>query len=123
VLGYLGGGIEATKDLMFLVRHPARITSALLRRRLARGRLALIDVRGESEWCREAIGDSRNIPLEHLRERTAEIPPGPVVLYCRTGELSSTAASILEQSGRLNAVDLVGGITAWKASSWSSRAP
>jgi len=39
-----------------------------------------------------------------------------VIVYCRTGERSSTAASLLEQTGRMNVVDLVGGITAWKAS-------
>jgi hydroxyacylglutathione hydrolase len=116
VLGYLGGGIEATNGLIVRVRHPARITSDCLRRRLARGPVPLIDVRGEAEWEHEAIEGSLNIPLEHLRERIAEIPEGPVVIYCRTGERSSTAASLLEQAGRMNVVDLVGGITAWKAS-------
>jgi glyoxylase-like metal-dependent hydrolase (beta-lactamase superfamily II)/rhodanese-related sulfurtransferase len=116
VLGYLGGGIEATNGLIVRVRHPARITSDGLRRRLARGPVTLIDVRGEAEWRHEAIEGSLNIPLEHLRERIAEIPEGPVVVYCRTGERSSTAASLLEQAGRMNVVDLVGGITAWKTS-------
>ena len=116
VIGYLGGGIEARKGLLVLVRHPARITGALLRRRLGRGSVPLIDVRAEAEWRQEAIRGSVNIPLEHLRERIAEIAEGPVVVYCRTGERSSTAASLLEQTGRMNVVDLVGGITAWKAS-------
>jgi hydroxyacylglutathione hydrolase len=115
VIGYLNGGIEALKGLVALVRHPARITSAVLRRRLARGPLSLIDVRGEDEWRRDAIPGSVNIPLEHLRGRLAKIPEGPVVVYCRTGERSSTAASLLEQTGRMNVVDLVGGVTAWKA--------
>ena len=115
VIGYLNVGIEALKGLVVLVRHPARITSAVLRRRLARGPLSLIDVRSEDEWRRDAIPESVNIPLEHLRERLAKIPEGPVVVYCRTGERSSTAASLLEQTGRMNVVDLVGGITAWKA--------
>jgi hydroxyacylglutathione hydrolase len=116
VIGYLNGGIEATKGLVVLVRHPVRITGTMLRERLDRGLVRLIDVRAESEWRQEAIPDSLNIPLQHLRERAAEIPEGPVVVYCRTGERSSTAASLLEQTGRMNVVDLVGGITAWKAS-------
>jgi rhodanese-related sulfurtransferase len=115
VLGYLDGGIEAVRGYVALVRHPARITSGLLRRRMERGPVALIDVRGENEWRQEAIPGSVNIPLERFRERCAEIPPGPVVLYCRTGQRSSTAASLLEQTGRMNVLDLVGGITAWKA--------
>jgi len=116
VIGYLGGGIEATKGLLVPVRHPARITSDLLGKRLARGPVPLIDVRAESEWRQEAIRGSVNIPLQHLRERINEIPEGPIVVYCRTGERSSTAASLLEQTGRMNVVDLVGGIAAWKLS-------
>jgi hydroxyacylglutathione hydrolase len=115
VRGYLEGGMDATKGLVIPIRHPARITSALLRRRLTRGPVTLVDVRGETEWRQEAIPGSLNIPLQHLRERIAEIPEGPVVVYCRTGERSSTAASLLEQAGRMNVVDLVGGIAAWKA--------
>ena len=115
VMGYLKGGIGALRGLVALVRHPARITSALLRRRLARGPLSLIDVRDENDWRREAIPGSVNIPLEHLRERLAKVPEGPIVVYCRTGERSSTAASLLEQTGRMNVVDLVGGIEGWKA--------
>jgi hydroxyacylglutathione hydrolase len=115
VMGYLNGGIEGLRGLVSLVRHPARITSPLLRRRLTRGPLSLIDVRDENEWRREALPGSVNIPLEHLRERLAKIPEGPIVVYCRTGERSSTAASLLEQTGRMNVVDLVGGIEGWKA--------
>jgi hydroxyacylglutathione hydrolase len=116
VLGYLRSGIEATSGLIVRVRHPARITSDCLRRRLAKGPVTLMDVRGETEWRQDGIPGSLNIPLQHLRERIAEIPEGPVVVYCRTGERSSTAASLLEQAGRMNVVDLVGGIVAWKAS-------
>lgn len=115
VMGYLRGGIEALRGMVALVRHPARITSPALRRRLARGCLSLIDVREEGEWRREAIPGSVNIPLEHLRERLAKVPEGAIVVYCRTGERSSTAASLLEQTGRMNVVDLVGGMNAWKA--------
>jgi glyoxylase-like metal-dependent hydrolase (beta-lactamase superfamily II)/rhodanese-related sulfurtransferase len=117
VVGYLDGGIAAAQGRALLVRHPVRITPAALRKRLARGPLSLIDVRSEAEWRQEPIEGSANIPLQHLRERAAEIADGPVVVYCRTGERSSTAASLLEQAGRMNVVDLVGGITAWKASS------
>jgi rhodanese-related sulfurtransferase len=114
VIGHLSGGLEAIRRLLALVRHPARISSALLRRRLAQGPLTLIDVRTEAEWRREAITGSVNIPLRHLRERIAEVPAGPVVVYCRTGELSSTAASLFEQAGRMNVVVLAGGLAGWQ---------
>jgi hydroxyacylglutathione hydrolase len=114
VIGFLAGGIDAVARLLVPVRHPARISSELLRRRLARGPLTLIDVRAEAEWRRDGIFGSVNIPLQHLRERIAEVPAGPVVVYCQTGERSSSAASLLEQTGRLNVVVLVGGLAGWR---------
>jgi hydroxyacylglutathione hydrolase len=116
VAGYLAGGIEAVRHLIVPVKHPVCISSALLGKRLARRPASVVDVRAESEWRREAIASSVNIPLERLGDRIAEIPEDPVVLYCRTGERASTASSILEQAGRLNILTLVGGIESWKAS-------
>src|SRR5215470_3321019 len=69
VHGFLAGGIDAVRHLVALVRHPGRMSSALLRRRLARGPLMVIDVRAEWEWRREAMPGSVNDPLQHLRER------------------------------------------------------
>ena len=115
VLGYLDGGIASVRNGARLVRHPAWITSDELRERLALGPVSLVDVRAESEWRQDGIPGSVNIPLQHLRERASELPAGPVVVYCGTGERSSTAASLLELAGRLNVVDLIGGVTAWKA--------
>ncbi len=114
VIGFLAGGIAAVGDLLVPIRHPARISSELLRRRLAAGPLTLIDVRAEAEWRRNGIPGSVNIPLRHLDERMGEIPPGPVVVYCQTGERSSTAASLLERTGRMNVVVLVGGLSGWR---------
>jgi len=110
VIGFLAGGIDAVGHLLVPVRHPAQISGALLRQRLARGPLTVIDVRDEAEWRRDGIPRSINIPLRHFRQRMAEIPAGPVVIYCRTGDLSSTAASLLEQTGRMNVVVLASGL-------------
>ena len=54
------------------------------------------------------------MPLHRLRARLAEIPPGPVLVYCQTGLRSSTAASLLELAGRADVLDLIGGIAAWE---------
>lgn len=114
-IGYLCGGIEAVRHLLVPIKHPARISSTLLRWRLTQGPLAVIDVRTEVEWRREAIPGSINIPLRSLRERVSEIPAGPVVVYSLTGKRSSTAASLMEQMGRMNIVSLAGGIASWRA--------
>jgi rhodanese-related sulfurtransferase len=57
------------------------------------------------------------VPLNHLRERIAEVPAGqPVVVHCEGGYRSAIAASLLAEAGRSNVMDLVGGYKAWSAS-------
>jgi glyoxylase-like metal-dependent hydrolase (beta-lactamase superfamily II)/rhodanese-related sulfurtransferase len=123
VIGFLDGGIAAATGRVALVRHPRRITSGELRERLAQAPLSLVDVRAETEWREDALPGSVNIPLQRLRARVGELPAGgPIVVYCRTGERSSTAASLLEQAGRTDVLDLIGGITAWQASAGNGTA-
>ncbi len=112
VLGYLGGGIEAARGNALLVPRPSRITVGELTAAAAAG-ATLIDVRSPAEHAQAAIPGSVNLPLHQLAERVAEVPDGPLVVYCRTGERSSTAASLLERAGHTEVLDLVGGITAW----------
>ncbi|MBI4247376.1 MAG: MBL fold metallo-hydrolase [Candidatus Rokubacteria bacterium] len=115
VRGVLAGGIEAAAVRPDVLRQTTRLTTAELRARLADGGLVLVDVRFESEFRRSTIPGSVNVPLHHLRDRLAEIPGAePVLVYCQTGLRSSTAASVLEQSGRTDVLDLVGGIAAWE---------
>jgi rhodanese-related sulfurtransferase len=79
---------------------------------------SLVDVRFPGEWAQGAIPGSVNVPLDQLAERLAEIPRGRrIAVYCQTGLRSSTAASLLEQAGYEDVVDLIGGFVAWKAAS------
>jgi len=115
VIGFLAGGITAACRHGTLVQHPVRVSAVELRERLAcKPAPCLIDVRTEVEWRQDGLPGSTCIPLQHLRSRAWQIPVGAVVVYCRTGEQSSTAASLLEQMGRFNVLDLAGGLTAWQ---------
>jgi hydroxyacylglutathione hydrolase len=111
LLGYLDGGLGALRDEGLIVRHPGRVAADGLG---ALQGVPLIDVRSPVEHAQDAIPGSCNIPLHRLPERLTEVPPGRVLVYCRTGERSSTAASLLEQAGRRDILDLIGGVTAWK---------
>jgi hydroxyacylglutathione hydrolase len=113
VLGYLDGGIDAARGKVLLIERPrrARAEGIVL---LAVAGVPLVDVRSALEHRQEAIPGSYNIPLPQLTERLHEIPEGRVVVYCRSGERSSTAASLLERAGRIDVLDLIGGIAAWK---------
>jgi rhodanese-related sulfurtransferase len=77
----------------------------------------VIDVRTEQEWEMGHIGGSVNIPLHELQNRLAEVPKDAhIVVHCQGGYRSSLAASLLQQQGRTNVTDMVGGFAAWKAS-------
>ena len=115
VVGYLDGGIEAAKNRPDLVRRVERVTATALREVLQSERIPVLDVRTETEWKKESIPGSVNVPLHELRARLAEVPVGPrIVVHCQGGIRSSTAASLLAQLGRAGVVDLVGGFEAWK---------
>lgn len=61
----------------------------------------IVDVRSPWEFEMEHIPGAKNIPLEEVMYKTAEIKElkAPVVLYCRSGNRSGMAVSILQQNG------------------------
>ena len=118
VAGYLKGGMDALNDRPELVAKIERITAVALSERMATPEApTIVDVRSEKEWNTKRITGSVNIPLNHLRERAAEIPNDhQVVVHCEGGYRSAIAASILAQAGRPDVFDMVGGYNAWAAS-------
>ena len=76
----------------------------------------LLDVREPWEWAVSSLADhgARLISLGELAERMGEIPRDrAVVVYCRTGQRSLTAARRIADSGRGPVTSLRGGIAAW----------
>jgi rhodanese-related sulfurtransferase len=118
VAGYLKGGMEALRVRPELVQTIDRITAVALSEQLdGAQRPIVLDVRSEKEWIAGHIDGSQNVPLNHLRDRLADIPADkPVVVHCEGGYRSAIAASILAQAERKNVLDLVGGFKAWTAS-------
>ncbi|MDP2958437.1 MAG: molybdopterin-synthase adenylyltransferase MoeB [Longimicrobiales bacterium] len=77
---------------------------------------ALVDVREPWEWQAGSLADRGAvlIPLGELPDRLSEVPRGsPVVLYCRSGVRSLTAARRLLEEGYPRVYNLRGGILAW----------
>ena len=92
------------------------ITPTELRRRLERGdMLVLVDVRETSEDRVDALPESRLIPLSELRYRALEelYPDDEIILLCRFGDRSLTAATILWDMGYERVRCLAGGIDRW----------
>ncbi len=117
VKGYLKGGIEALLLRPDLVCHTERVSAPMMEEELTGGtRPLLVDVRSPREWAAKHIDGSLNLPLNHLKERMAEIPRDRrIAVHCAGGYRSSIAASILHQSGITNLIEMAGGLAAWEA--------
>jgi hydroxyacylglutathione hydrolase len=144
VAGYLDGGMQAMAGRPELLARLERLAPEALVEELALPALAhraaaaagasasagseiehpvILDVRSPREWTESRIEGSVNIPLNHLQERSAEVPRDRrVVIHCASGYRSAIAASILQQIGFHNIADLAGGINAWHAAHASARA-
>jgi rhodanese-related sulfurtransferase/glyoxylase-like metal-dependent hydrolase (beta-lactamase superfamily II) len=117
VKGYLKGGMEALLRRPDLVCQTERVSAPMVEEELTGGmRPLLVDVRSPREWAAKHIDGSLNVPLNHLRERIAEIPRDRrIAVHCAGGYRSSIAASILHQSGITNLIEMAGGLAAWEA--------
>lgn len=95
--------------------HPARLTPAELRARLARGDdLQLVDVREPGEWAIGHLPGSVLIPRGELAARLSELDPArPVVCICHHGIRSLHAAALLHARGFEHVLDLSGGLERW----------
>lgn len=59
----------------------------------------LLDVRTRDEFASGHVKGAVNIPVQELGQRLREVPRGAVVVYCRSGGRSASAASILSANG------------------------
>jgi phage shock protein E len=61
----------------------------------------IIDVRSQWEYESSHFNGAKNIPLEEIPYKVEEFKAfrSPVVLYCRSGNRSAMAVSILKQNG------------------------
>jgi rhodanese-related sulfurtransferase len=117
VRGYLEGGMEALAERPDLVWPTERVSVLIAAEDLAGGELLqLLDVRTPHEWTARHIEGSLNIPLNRLQERIDEVPRDRrIAIHCAGGYRSSIAASILQQFGITNQIEIAGGLAAWEA--------
>jgi rhodanese-related sulfurtransferase len=93
------------------------ITVHELKERLGNGeQIMMIDVREPYEHDEFNIG-GHNHPLPEIMEWSDALEASPeteIVLYCRTGNRSEMAKSVLFSKGYREARNLIGGVVAWK---------
>ena len=117
VIGFFNTSVagDPFPGLSDLVEDTDRIKVSELISLLEKGTITLLDVRNPGEREIGFIKSSLHIPLPELAHRHASIPQDkPLVVYCRSGWRSSVAASFLRTRGHQEAIDLIGGYTAWE---------
>jgi len=117
VRGYLAEGMAALAARPDLVWPTERVSVLIAAEDQANGDLSqILDVRTPHEWAAKHIEGSRNIPLNHLQDRIDEVPRDRrIAIHCAGGYRSSIAASILQQYGITNQIEIAGGLAAWEA--------
>jgi adenylyltransferase/sulfurtransferase len=94
-------------------------TVDVLKERLDRGDVWLLDVREPREWDINRIEGATLIPLGELPKRMSEVPSGPdapdIVVMCKSGVRSAKAVNLLRQNGWTRVQNLKGGILDWIA--------
>lgn len=94
------------------------ITVEQLKARLDAGeKLNIIDVREPGEYAEANIGVPL-IPLGKIQamqiEEIEDLKNEEIIIHCRSGKRSATAAMFLETLGFTNTVNVEGGILAWQ---------
>lgn len=72
----------------------------------------VLDVRTPSEVELASIPGTVRIPWDELAQRLSELPPGPIIVHCKTEPRAVLAARILAGAGREVKV-MSGGILGW----------
>ncbi len=99
---------------------PSRISAHDLADQLATGEVTVIDVREPMEFVTGHIAGSLNVPLSRLAQ--ADLPRGPLVLVCQSGNRSAKGLAQLLQQGHPHPVaDLLGGVPAWQQAGFPVR--
>jgi phage shock protein E len=83
-------------------------------RRLIDEGALLLDVRTQSEFAERHVRGALNIPVQSLAQRLHELPSRqhPIVVHCRSGMRSASAADLLRKAGWSRVHD-IGGYPPW----------
>jgi rhodanese-related sulfurtransferase len=87
-------------------------------RELQNGSVIFLDVREESELMIECIplNDIFHFPMSSIMDNLKNIPDNkPIITLCQRGIRSTKVANMLNPNGFINAVNLDGGLIAWKS--------
>jgi hydroxyacylglutathione hydrolase len=97
-----------------------QITVHELRRRLTAGELDLLDVRQPAEWADGHVEGATFITGGELPQRLDDVPKTgrSLAVVCGSGYRSSVSASLVDAHTELDVINVLGGMSAWKAAGY-----
>ena len=114
VKGYLDGGVESWRDAGFPISKVEQVTVAQLKEQIASGDLQIVDVRRPAEYVNGHVPRAFNAPLANLEKSSLPFEKDKLTaVICAGGYRSSAAASLLQQQGFSNLLNVSGGTGAW----------
>jgi glyoxylase-like metal-dependent hydrolase (beta-lactamase superfamily II)/rhodanese-related sulfurtransferase len=117
VKGYLVGGVEEWVRSGFELATVPQISVDELSNMVSeKPSLQIIDVRRPPEYASGHVPRALHAPLSTLSETLTNLPldpAKPIAVICAGGFRSSAAASILQQKGFVNLLNVTGGTSAW----------
>jgi hydroxyacylglutathione hydrolase len=123
VAGYLAGGMAAWQAAGKPIEGLETILAKDLASRLSA--YTLLDVRDRTEWEGGHVPGAINAPAGDIAQGAA-VPvngSGPVAVICGTGFRSALAASLLQQRGNHDIMQVDGGMNAWRAAGLPTVSP
>jgi len=81
-----------------------------------KNQVLILDVRTPSEYEQAHVEGSLLVPVQELGQKMAQLMPHKekeILVICRSGNRSYTAASMLKEKGFEKAFNVQGGVTAW----------
>lgn len=116
VKGFLSGGITSWQQAGFSTVSIPQVSVDQLKVRLEQEDLQVLDVRRQGEYRGGHVPRAVHAPLSALQQSIAQMsidPSKTTAVICAGGYRSSAAASLLEQNGFTNLLNVTGGTGAW----------
>jgi len=92
---------------------PLKSVSGAVAKGLQNEGAVLIDIREPSEFARQSIVGSRNVPLSTLATAKLDVQGAKVIFLCRSGARTSANDVALSRLGGPGAQVLQGGLMGW----------
>jgi hydroxyacylglutathione hydrolase len=126
VKGYLDGGMQSWRDAGLPIEAIEQVSVAQLKEQMANDDLQIVDVRRPAEYVSGHVPRALNAPLASLDKSLGPLPlkkDKRTAVICAGGYRSSAAASLLQQQGFSNLLNVSGGTGAWINAGYPVEAP